>query len=158
VMAKYGFADVLEESGAARLIPGWKGPLPTARGETRAENLRLAHAKLAAGAGTPAEVTAAEADLAAARQNLFDLTVLKSALCYKPAYIGMIGSLRKIKMVFASLAAEGISEERLKEVHAPIGLDLGGETPEEIAISIAAELIKERASLKRSLKVVAQAD
>jgi len=92
------------------------------------------------------------------RGHLFDLTVLKSALCYKPAYIGMIGSLRKIKMVFASLAAEGISEERLKEVHAPIGLDLGGETPEEIAISIAAELIKERASLKRSLKVVAQAD
>ncbi len=58
------------------------------------------------------------------------------------AYIGMIGSRRKIKALFERLEGEGYSRELLDKVHSPIGLDLGGETPEEIAIAILAELLK----------------
>jgi xanthine dehydrogenase accessory factor len=57
------------------------------------------------------------------------------------AYLGMIGSHQKIKAVFAKLAKSGIPRKKLNLVHAPIGLDIGAQTPEEIAISILAELI-----------------
>lgn len=58
-----------------------------------------------------------------------------------PAYIGMIGSRRRVRATFDALLAEGISRDRLAQVHAPIGLDIGGETPAEIAVSVAAELV-----------------
>lgn len=58
-----------------------------------------------------------------------------------PGYIGMIGSRRRVRATFDALLAEGISRERLARVHAPIGLDIGGETPAEIAVSVAAELV-----------------
>ncbi|MFB3895312.1 MAG: XdhC family protein [bacterium] len=57
------------------------------------------------------------------------------------AYLGMIGSNHKIKTVFAKLAQSGIPKKTIKLVHAPIGLDIGAQTPEEIAVSILAELI-----------------
>jgi xanthine dehydrogenase accessory factor len=56
-------------------------------------------------------------------------------------YIGMIGSKRKIKLIFEDLLAEGISREALRRVHAPLGFDIGSQTVPEIAISIVAELI-----------------
>jgi xanthine dehydrogenase accessory factor len=84
------------------------------------------------------------------RGHIYDLEVLRWALSQRPAYIGMIGSRRKRDMVFAKLREEGASEERLREVHAPIGLAIGAETPEEIAVSIVAELIQERASRRRT--------
>jgi xanthine dehydrogenase accessory factor len=59
-------------------------------------------------------------------------------------YVGMIGSQRKIKLIFEDLLAEGISREALARVHAPIGLDIGSQTVPEIAISIVAELIAHR--------------
>jgi xanthine dehydrogenase accessory factor len=59
-------------------------------------------------------------------------------------YVGMIGSKRKIKMIFEDLISEGISPEALASVHAPVGLDIGSQTVPEIAVSIAAELIAER--------------
>lgn len=58
-----------------------------------------------------------------------------------PGYIGMIGSKSKNARVFQNLEKEGISPELFKKVFAPIGLDIGGEKPEEIAISILAEII-----------------
>ncbi|MGW8265308.1 MAG: XdhC family protein [Longimicrobiales bacterium] len=58
-----------------------------------------------------------------------------------PGYIGMIGSRRRVRATFDALLKEGIPRDRLKEVRAPIGLDLGGETPAEIAVSVAAELV-----------------
>jgi len=58
-----------------------------------------------------------------------------------PGYLGMIGSRRRVRATFDALLAEGIPRDRLKAVHAPIGLDIGGETPGEIAVSIAAELV-----------------
>jgi xanthine dehydrogenase accessory factor len=56
----------------------------------------------------------------------------------------MIGSRRRIRGAFEALLADGMPRERLARVHAPIGLDIGAETPEEIAISIAAELVRVR--------------
>jgi xanthine dehydrogenase accessory factor len=60
------------------------------------------------------------------------------------AFVGMIGSKRKIRMIFDDLLAEGIPQEVLDRVHTPVGLDIGSVTVPEIAISIAAELIAHR--------------
>ena len=59
----------------------------------------------------------------------------------EPAYVGMIGSRRRVRAAFEQLAAEGFDEERLARIHAPIGLDIGAETPAEIAVAITAEMI-----------------
>jgi xanthine dehydrogenase accessory factor len=58
-----------------------------------------------------------------------------------PRYIGMIGSRRRVRATFGALLEAGVPRERLARVRAPIGLEIGAETPEEIAVSIAAELI-----------------
>ncbi len=79
------------------------------------------------------------------RGHQFDKSVLGQALSTDASYIGMIGSRRKIKLTFESLINEGCDEKKLARVHSPIGLDIGAETPEEIAVSIVAELIKCRA-------------
>lgn len=60
----------------------------------------------------------------------------------KVAYIGMIGSVKKIQAEFDLMRSKGISDEELANVYTPIGLDLGGETPEEIAFCIMAEIMK----------------
>jgi len=78
------------------------------------------------------------------RGHQFDKSVLRQALKTNATYIGMIGSRRKIKLTFEALLNDGISEEKLSQVHSPIGLNIGAETPEEIAISIVAELIQHR--------------
>lgn len=70
-----------------------------------------------------------------------DLDVLRSFITRELEYIGMIGSKRKITEIFESLEREGISRKQLEKVHAPIGLNIGSETPGEIAVSIVAELI-----------------
>ena len=58
-----------------------------------------------------------------------------------PAYVGMIGSRRRVRATFEALLAEGFARELLARVRAPIGLDLGAETPAEIAVSVAAEIV-----------------
>lgn len=79
------------------------------------------------------------------RGHSWDYEVLKAALKEKSAYLGMIGSHRKNKTIFDKLIQDGFTEEDLKVVHAPIGLKIGAETPEEIAISIVAEIIQVKA-------------
>ena len=74
-----------------------------------------------------------------------DLQVLRQALEKPHAYIGMIGSRNKNALLYGKLREEGVEEGKLKEVHAPIGLKIGSETPEEIGVSIAAEMIQIRA-------------
>lgn len=59
-------------------------------------------------------------------------------------YVGMIGSKRRVRAVMQHLEATGISPELLALVHSPIGVDIGAETPEEIAVSILAEIVRER--------------
>jgi xanthine dehydrogenase accessory factor len=78
------------------------------------------------------------------RGHLYDGFVLEQAVRTNARYIGMIGSKKKIKTLYQNLMKKGISKEELKRVHAPIGLDINSETPEEIAVSIVAELIKVR--------------
>ena len=59
-------------------------------------------------------------------------------------YVGMIGSRRKIKLIFDDLLAEGLPAEALAKVHAPVGIDIGSQTVSEIAVSILAELVSHR--------------
>ncbi|WP_425806887.1 XdhC family protein [Desulfitobacterium sp. Sab5] len=66
-------------------------------------------------------------------------SVLKSP--ERPAYVGMIGSRKKISAIMNALQDEGISAEQLRTVHSPIGLDIGAQTPEEIAMSILTEIM-----------------
>lgn len=75
------------------------------------------------------------------RGHRTDEEVLRAALEAPVAYVGMIGSPSKVRAIFARLLAEGVAPADLARVHAPIGLDLGAETPDEIALSIAAELL-----------------
>jgi len=70
-----------------------------------------------------------------------DRTVLAQALRTKADYIGMIGSRTKRDTIYRTLLEEGFSTEDLSRVHCPIGLDIGAQTPAEIAVSIVAELI-----------------
>ena len=79
------------------------------------------------------------------RGHLHDNIVLEQAIETNAAYIGMIGSKKKREHVFRNLLAKGVSQENLRRVHSPIGIDIMAETPEEIAVSIVAELIKARA-------------
>lgn len=78
------------------------------------------------------------------RGHLHDQQLLRQALQTPAVYIGMIGSRRKRDLIYQSLKTEGITVEELKRVHAPIGIPIDAETPEEIAVSIAAELIAVR--------------
>jgi xanthine dehydrogenase accessory factor len=78
------------------------------------------------------------------RGHNLDKEALKAALETNAAYIGMIGSPGKVRQIFKHLLNEGVPRERLAQVHAPIGLDLGAETPDEIALSIAAEIVMTR--------------
>jgi len=76
----------------------------------------------------------------------YDEVVLEWALATPARYIGMIGSKTKNETIYSHLRARGISQEQLDRVHAPIGLAIEAQTPEEIAVSIMAELIKVRRS------------
>ncbi|MBU8933476.1 MAG: XdhC/CoxI family protein [candidate division Zixibacteria bacterium] len=75
------------------------------------------------------------------RSHKHDEPVLAQVIEEKCAYIGMIGSKAKVRKMFASLEKSGVDPARLEQVHAPIGLNIKGEGPYEIAVSILAELI-----------------
>jgi xanthine dehydrogenase accessory factor len=79
------------------------------------------------------------------RSHSCDQVILAQALHTDARYIGMIGSSRKITTIFENLRKEGLTKEDFERVHSPIGLDIGAETPREIALSIVAELVKVRA-------------
>lgn len=81
------------------------------------------------------------------RGHQYDAFVLQEVLKRAFRYVGMIGSKRKVKIILENLKEKGFGEDLLKRVHAPIGLEINAETPQEIAISIVAELIKERANM-----------
>ncbi len=79
-----------------------------------------------------------------------DLRVLRWAAGVTAAYVAMIGSKRKVISVIKELEKEGLSREQLERVHAPMGLDIGAVTPEEIAISVVAEMIAVRRKAQSS--------
>lgn len=76
-------------------------------------------------------------------KDVLDL-VLKSRT--SPAYIGMIGSIRKRDTIYKHLMEKGIQRDLLARVYSPIGLNIGAHTPEEIAVSIMAEIIRVKAT------------
>ena len=76
--------------------------------------------------------------------HVSDEAALRYALTTPARYIGMIGSRHKCATIMEHLRQDGISEDALRRVYAPIGLDLGGPTPQEIAVAILAEIIKVR--------------
>jgi xanthine dehydrogenase accessory factor len=80
-----------------------------------------------------------------------DMRVLRWAVQTPARYIGMIGSKRKTITIFRELVKEGIPEQLFERVHAPVGLDIGAITPEEIAVAITAELIASRRRVERPL-------
>jgi xanthine dehydrogenase accessory factor len=70
-----------------------------------------------------------------------DERALRATIDSRAGYLGMIGSTRKIQAVYERLKLDGVSEEALARVHAPIGLDIGAETPAELALCIMAEIV-----------------
>ena len=78
------------------------------------------------------------------RGHRHDLDALRSLAARDLRYIGLIGSKAKVKKIYDALIEEGMPLECLQRVHAPIGLDIGAVSPEEIAVSILAELIAVR--------------
>lgn len=80
-----------------------------------------------------------------------DMRVLRWAVQTPARYVGMIGSKRKTIAIFRELQKEGLAAELFDRVHAPVGLDIGAITPEEIAVAITAELIAKRRNVEREL-------
>ncbi|MBE0582870.1 MAG: XdhC family protein [Desulfofustis sp.] len=91
------------------------------------------------------QVGAADYLIVATRAHQYDREVLAQALRTTAGYIGMIGSRRKRQAIYALLQEEGFRAIDLDRVHCPIGLAIGAETPQEIAVSIVAELVRVRA-------------
>jgi xanthine dehydrogenase accessory factor len=87
----------------------------------------------------------------ATRGHRDDMRVLRWAVQTPARYVGMIGSKRKTATIFKELQAEGVGATLFERVHAPVGLDIGALTPEEIAIAIMAELIAKRRNVEREL-------
>jgi xanthine dehydrogenase accessory factor len=75
------------------------------------------------------------------RGHTHDLDALRALARQPLRYLGLIGSKAKVKRIFDALVEEGVAAESLEGIHAPIGLDIGAITPQEIGVSIVAELI-----------------
>ncbi len=73
-----------------------------------------------------------------------DYAALKSVMNKKPAYVGLLGSRTKTAILTQRLRDQGINDAQLRRLHAPLGLDIGAETPEEIGISILAQIIENK--------------
>ena len=80
------------------------------------------------------------------RAHTSDAPVLRAVIDRPAAYIGMLGSKRRVLTVFEMLKQEGVKPEAFERLHAPIGLQIGAETPQEIALSIMAEIISFKSS------------
>jgi xanthine dehydrogenase accessory factor len=80
-----------------------------------------------------------------------DMRVLRWAVQTRAKYVGMMGSKRKTIAIFRELTEEGLAPELFERVHAPIGLDIGAVTPDEIAVAVTAELIAVRRKVEREL-------
>jgi xanthine dehydrogenase accessory factor len=86
------------------------------------------------------------------RDHATDQALLEQLIGRELAYLGLIGSRRKIEMFRQRLVNKGVDERRFARLRAPIGLDIGAETPEEIAVAIVAELIQTRAGRRAGEK------
>jgi len=85
----------------------------------------------------------------ATRGHQHDAVVVEQLARVDTRYLGMLGSRRKVSLTWKLLEEQGISRARLDQIHAPVGLSIGADTPEEIAISVVAELVATRRSGSR---------
>ena len=83
------------------------------------------------------------------RGHEYDELIIEQAVKTNAKYIGLMGSKRRVRITFERILSRGTARELLEKVHAPIGLDIDADTPEEIAVSIMAEMIKVRRERKR---------
>ncbi|MDE0184457.1 MAG: XdhC family protein [Candidatus Poribacteria bacterium] len=90
------------------------------------------------------------------RGHRHDEEALYSVVESDACYVGLIGSRRKIKLIYDDLLALGVSKERLARVYAPIGLDINSKTVPEIAVSIAAQLIQIRNNIRKDVRFDSQ--
>jgi xanthine dehydrogenase accessory factor len=88
------------------------------------------------------EISTSTAVVIVTRGHQYDEQCLKDTIDSPAAYIGMIGSKRRVIAVFRRLTALGVDAEKLGRVHAPIGLNIGAVSPQEIAVAILAEIIQ----------------
>ena len=79
--------------------------------------------------------------LVVTRGHSHDQTATEAAIQTDARYVGLVGSRRKIKLIVEALIEKGVDPKQFSKLYAPIGLDIGSETPEEIAVSVVAELI-----------------
>jgi xanthine dehydrogenase accessory factor len=86
-------------------------------------------------------ITRNTAIIVGSRGHHFDDLATEAAVRTPATYVGLLGSKRKTLLIYEALLKRGIPAERLKQVHAPVGLDIGGRTPEEIAVSIMSEIV-----------------
>lgn len=84
--------------------------------------------------------------LATTRGHSFDATIVQHVAETEAGYVGMLGSKRKKAVLWKALVAAGVSEDALNRVHCPIGLEIGADNPDEIAVSVVGELIRSRRS------------
>jgi len=82
----------------------------------------------------------------------YDYAVLKAIIGKSAKYIGMIGSKGKVAEIFHRLMRQGIAKDKLHNVRAPVGFNLGGDSPEEIALSILAEIVSVANGAKGTLR------
>lgn len=130
--ARLGFAVTVVDDRAAELDPR---RLP--------EGARRVHAGEEFGGGLPPIPDGASVAIVT-RCHRTDLEAVRHAAVSGAAYVGLIGSRRKVATVMERAAQSGVPADRLEAVRAPIGLPIGAETPEEIAVSILAEIIAVR--------------
>jgi xanthine dehydrogenase accessory factor len=78
------------------------------------------------------------------RGHGFDHSALRAVIDSRAAYIGMIGGRARVSAAFSRLIEDGVPREKLDQIYAPIGLRIGAQTPEEIALSIMAEIVNVR--------------
>lgn len=87
-------------------------------------------------------------------EHALDQDLLEILLPHSWAYLGLIGSRAKVARFFLRLRAAGVEEQAFSRIHAPVGLDIGAITPEEIAVSIAAELVRVRRGHQDSVRAL----
>lgn len=99
------------------------------------------------------EITARTYVVLVTRAHTLDAELLRAVIESPAPYIGMLGSKRRVLTVFEILKQQGISDEQLARVHAPIGLEIEAETPQEIAVSIMGQIIQVKSTkLKANVK------
>jgi xanthine dehydrogenase accessory factor len=96
------------------------------------------------------EITPRSYVVLATRAHALDAELLGAVLETPAAYIGMLGSERRARMMMEQLKEKGVSAEALARVHAPIGLEIAAETPQEIAVSVMAQVIQVKSELSKT--------